>query len=274
MILSDYHVHTSFSTDSTAAPAAQIEALIAKGITEICITDHHDIGYHAEEPGDFSTELPFRLNPYEYYQEILRLSQKYSSQARISIGVELGLRPDYHHSIEDFAELCDWDFIIGSTHVVDGIDPYYPAFWKGQTKQASLLRYFQATLENLEHLDCFDVYGHLDYIVRYAPDKTTGYRAADYQDVIDEILKKLIAKGKGLECNTAGLRHALPETNPCRDILTRYRELGGEILTIGSDGHKPEHLAYCFRQMPEYLSSCGFRYYTVFHNRKPEMLPL
>ena len=271
MILSDYHVHTAFSSDSTAPARSQIEALLAKGIREICITDHHDIGY----PPDEMSDTPFRIsNPYEYFDHILRLSQEYRDRARISIGVELGMRPDYHHSIEDFAEVCDWDFIIGSTHVVDGLDPYYPSFWEKKTTTEGILRYFQATLECLEKLDCFDVYGHLDYIVRYAPDKDNSLSVLDYRDIIDVILKKLIACGKGLECNTGGLRHGLADPNPCREILTRYRELGGELLTIGSDGHKPEHLAYRFDLLPRFLKDCGFRYYTVFHSRKPEMLPL
>ena len=135
MIKSDFHVHTSFSTDSDTPAKEQIEALINKGITEICITDHHDIGYTAMEKADVNTSestntsiesRPFRINPFAYYEAILGLIPEYSDRARISIGVELGLRTDYHHSIEDFAEVCAWDFIIGSTHVVNGLDPYYP----------------------------------------------------------------------------------------------------------------------------------------------------
>ena len=131
MIKSDFHVHTSFSTDSDTPAREQIEALINKGITEICITDHEDIGYTAMEKADVNTSestnaesRPFRINPFAYYEAILGLIPEYADRARISIGVELGLRTDYHHSIEDFAEVCAWDFIIGSTHVVNGLDPY------------------------------------------------------------------------------------------------------------------------------------------------------
>ena len=147
MIKSDFHVHTSFSTDSDTPAREQIEALINKGITEICITDHHDIGYTAMEKADVNTSestntnidsRPFRINPFAYYEAILGLIPEYSDRARISIGVELGLRTDYHHSIEDFAEVCAWDFIIGSTHVVNGLDPYYPQYWEGKSKQQGL----------------------------------------------------------------------------------------------------------------------------------------
>ena len=114
MIKSDFHVHTSFSTDSDTPAREQIEALINKGITEICITDHHDIGYTAMEKADVNTSestntsiesRPFRINPFAYYEAILGLIPEYSDRARISIGVELGLRTDYHHSIEDLLDL-------------------------------------------------------------------------------------------------------------------------------------------------------------------------
>ena len=229
MIKSDFHVHTSFSTDSDTPAREQIEALINKGITEICITDHHDIGYTAMEKADVNTSestntniesRPFRINPFAYYEAILGLIPEYSDRARISIGVELGLRTDYHHSIEDFAEVCAWD------------------------------------------------------IVRYAPNQRENYSILDYKDIIDEILKLLIQNGKGIECNTAGFKYGLGVPNPENYVLKRYHELGGEILTIGSDGHKPEHTAYAFDKVPAILESCGIRYYTVFHNRKPIMLPL
>ena len=206
MIHSDFHVHTSFSTDSDTPVETQIETLIEKGITEICITDHEDIGYTAmEEP----ESRPFRIDPFTYYETLLRLIPKYAHRAHISIGVELGLRTDYHHSIEDFAEVCPWDFIIGSTHVVKGIDPYYPQYWAGKTKKQGILEYYEDTLANIRQFDCFDVYGHIDYIVRYAPGQRDNYSILDYKDIIDEILKLLIEKGKGIECNTAGFKYGL-----------------------------------------------------------------
>ena len=126
----------------------------------------------------------------------------------------------------------------------------------------------------MQTLDCFDSYGHLDYVVRYGPARNLNYSYEAYQDLIDPILKTLIEKGKGLECNTGGLRYGLGHPNPCEDILRRYRQLGGEILTIGSDAHSPEQVGYGFQTASRLLAACGFRYYTVFHRRKPEFLPL
>lgn len=275
MIRSDFHVHSCFSTDSDAPARLQLEALIEKNISEICFTDHMDIGYSSmPENTEKNGLLPFRIDPFTYYETLFSLSKEFSDRAKISIGIELGLRTDYHHSIEDFADICPWDFIIGSTHVVNGDDPYFPQYWEGKTKKQGILEYYEATLANIRKFDCFDVYGHLDYIVRYAPDKTNGYNALDYRDVIDEILKLLIEKGKGIECNTAGLKYGLANPNPEPFILKRYKKLGGEILTIGSDAHKPEHTAYDFDRIPAMLKECGYSYYTVFHDRKPQMLSL
>ena len=92
--------------------------------------------------------------------------------------------------------------------------------------------------------------------------------------MIDEIFHLLLAKGKGIEVNTAGIKYGLGHTNPQEKVLKRYRELGGEIITVGSDAHETKHLAYAFEGIPELLRKCGFRYYTEFRKRKPEMIPL
>ena len=95
-----------------------------------------------------------------------------------------------------------------------------------------------------------------------------------YSDVIDEILRLLIEKGKGIEINTGGFKYGLGHPNPCEEILARYRELGGEIITIGADAHKPEHVAFDFAKVPSILKDSGFDYFTVFRERKPEFVKI
>jgi len=90
-----------------------------------------------------------------------------------------------------------------------------------------------------------------------------------YAQEIDEILKKVIAMGKGIELNTAGWKYGLAFCHPHPEILCRYKELGGEIITVGSDAHKPEHVAYDFQKAADVLKACGFKYYTEFQDRKP-----
>ena len=116
------------------------------------------------------------------------------------------------------------------------------------------------------------MYGHLDYVVRYGPTKNANYSYKKYRDIIDEILKKLIGKGKGIELNMSGYKYGLSHPNPTEEILSRYLELGGEILTLGADAHAPEHVAFDYFRLPELLKQAGFHYYTVFEKRKPKMI--
>ena len=267
MMYADFHMHTSFSTDSETSPREQIERAIALGMQELCITDHHDYGADFGDfwDSDFTLDLPAYL---EYMQ---KLRAEYSGRIRLRIGIELGLQCRIKDYLADFEEKYgrQVDFIIGSSHLIDGGDPYFPQFFEGREERAVYRCYFESCLERARRLDCFDVYGHVDYVVRYGPNKNKYYRYADYADVLDELLKTLIQKGKGLECNTGGFKYGLGQPNPCGELLKRYRELGGEILTIGSDAHTPEFVGYEFPRLRELLIGCGFRYYTTFAERKP-----
>ena len=157
---------------------------------------------------------------------------------------------------------------------MDGTDPYYPEFWNGRDQKAAIRRYLDVTLENIRAFDDFDVYGHLDYIVRYIPQGERRFSYPEYRELTDAILQLLIGKGKGIEINTGGYKAGLPDPNPCADMLRRYRELGGEIITMGSDAHTPDYVGCRFSDAKEVLRDCGFRYYTVFRERKPEFIPL
>ncbi|MGN0299047.1 MAG: histidinol-phosphatase HisJ family protein [Lachnospiraceae bacterium] len=269
MISADYHCHTRFSSDSDASVEGQIQAAIQKGFSHLCITDHEDIDYDPTVEENFLIDMP------DYIQTLTKLQQTYQDKITLHIGVELGLQPHLKEELPAFAASFPFEYIIGSTHLVDKIDPYYSAFWKNfPSDHAGVQRYYEKTLENIRLYDCFDCYGHIDYIKRYAPDKTQSHDYADYRDIIDEILKELIYKGKGIECNTAGFKYALGQPNPQSDIIKRYLELGGELLTIGSDAHQSEHVGYAFDLLPEFLKACGVRYYTIFDHRKPIFLPL
>ncbi len=266
-MLCDFHLHTAFSGDSDTPAPAQVKRAIALGMDEICITDHHD--YDAGEAGD-----TFLLDFSSYFPYMRQLQETYAGQIRVNIGVELGLQAHIRDYLTELVPRLDVDFLIGSCHFIDGQDPYYPSFFQGRSEQEAYGRYFASTLHRVRTLDCYDVLGHLDYVVRYGPRKNQNYSYEKYREYIDPILKTLIEHGKGLECNTSGFKAGLCHPNPTEEILIRYRELGGEILTIGSDAHTPEYVGYEFSKTAALLRSCGFRYYTVFHARKPQFLPL
>ena len=154
------------------------------------------------------------------------------------------------------------------------MDPYFSDFFDGRSEQKSYERYFEVSLKRIKALDCFDSFGHLDYIVRYGPTTNQNYSYKVYQDYIDPILKALIEKGRALECNTAGFRYHLGHPNPTEDVLKRYRQLGGELITLGSDGHSPGAIGFRFDKVRDILSECGFHYITVYHHRTPSFIPL
>ncbi|MDE7233380.1 MAG: PHP domain-containing protein, partial [Lachnospiraceae bacterium] len=168
-----------------------------------------------------------------------------------------------------YAKSYEFDFIIGSSHVCHGKDPYYTSFYEGRTQEDAYQEYFESILENLKAYSNFDVYGHLDYVVRYGPQKDEGYSYELYRELFDKILTKLIDMEKGLEVNTGGLAKGMRDVHPCSGILKRYRELGGEIVSVGSDAHVPELIAHAFDRAGEILKDCGFRYYAVFEKRQP-----
>lgn len=269
-MICDCHLHTAFSGDSNTPARLQIERAVSMGMKELTITDHHDYASSFCEDNfelDLSSYLPFMKS----------LLEEYRDRIRINIGIELGLQLHIREYLEDFCRHygSELDFIIGSSHFIHSQDPYYPSFWEICGPQKGLEEFFDLSLKRVQAFyPCFDSWGHLDYAARYVPDHSPVYSYYSFKEQIDSILKVLIENGKALECNTGGLRSSLGQLNPHPEILRQYRQMGGELITIGSDAHIPEHLGYGFDHAKEFLKQCGFRYYTVYHNRKAEMLPL
>ncbi len=268
-MICDFHMHTEFSGDSETPVRAQVERAIELGMKEICITDHHDYD------SDFC-ETDFNLDIPPYLESLAKIREEYRDRILVNIGIELGLQPHLKQYLDSLADQYGGvlDFIIGSCHFADRLDPFADNFWAGRTEAEAFRRFLTVSLENAATMDCYDVFGHLDYVVRYAPHQNQQYSYGDFHELIDAILREIIGHGKGLECNTGGLKYGLGHPNPTEEVLVRYRELGGEILTVGSDAHKPEHLGFEFERCRELLKGCGFKYYTVFHGRKPVFLPL
>lgn len=270
-ITADCHLHSSFSGDSHTSMEDMVLRGISLGMKIMCFTEHNDFEYPAY-PG-----LPadtFLLNTDSYLYTLATLKEKYADKIKLLFGVELGLQPGVVQTNAVYAKAHDFDFIIGSSHVCHGKDPYYPGFFTGRGTESSLREYFESTLENIRKYSDFDVYGHLDYAVRYAPEKDVGYSCKTYGDILDEILKLLLDKEKGIELNTGGIKSGMRDFHPCMDILKRYRELGGEVITVGSDSHDAGNVAAHFDRAADVLKECGFRYYCVFEKRTPDFFKL
>ena len=258
----DQHLHTSFSGDSETPPEDQINRAVSLGIKHICITDHHD--------HDVVSNIDFELDIPKYMTEMKRLKAEYSDKIDISTGIELGLQNHISEYLYKLTDNYDFDLVIGSIHFIDGLDPYYPEYFEMHGKH-SYERYFEVMYSRIKNIKCYDVLGHLDYITRYGRDHGLTYSYRQYADYIDEILRLIISGGKALECNTGVLAKGYDEPNPSFDVFRRYKELGGELITFGSDAHTPEPLGVGFESCGEMLKSIGFGYYAVYRHRNPAM---
>lgn len=273
--LSDCHMHTQFSTDSRTAVRSMLDAALEKGLQAVCITDHMDLDFPPQE-GEVTApgELPFLFDPDAYFRTIVPLKQEYRGRLDVRIGIEIGLQPHLGARYRKLVHEYPFDYVIGSVHLIRGLDPYYGKLFEGRPDAEAYREALVETLHCLDGVEDFDALGHLDYVVRYGKHKAEEYSYRRFADEIDAVLKKLIDKGKALELNTAGLKYGLGFPNPHPDVLKRYRELGGEMVTVGADGHCPEHVAWDFDRAGELLKSCGFSYYTEFIGRSPSFVKI
>ncbi|MDF2609983.1 MAG: hypothetical protein K0R92_1457 [Lachnospiraceae bacterium] len=264
MIIADFHTHTHHSSDSVASMPSMVEKAIALGLQKICFTDHMDYDYPK------SSSLTFVFDTEEYFKELEQMKEQYKGKIEILRGIELGLQPHVADKCNRLLDNYNFDFIIGSSHLALKKDPYNPGYWENKTTEQGIFDYFEGIIKNVAAFNRFQVYGHIDYIIRYIPDKSYVFTYQKYADIIDEVIRTILSAGRGIEVNTSGYKYGLGQTHPSADILKRYKELGGELITFGSDGHKPEHLAYDFDVAEQLLVSLGYKYYATFKDQKPE----
>ena len=271
-MFADYHVHTEFSDDSRYPMEDVIRDAVKMGMDEICITDHVDYGVKVD--WDCGQEIQYRKGDplanvdYPRYMEKIRaLKEEYQGKITIRTGMEFGVQM---HTIPEFEALFaryPFDFIILSIHQVEDKEFWTQDFQRGRTQKEYNGRYYQEMLDVVKAYKNYSVLGHLDLIKRY--DEAGIYPFENVKPMIEEILKIVIADGKGIELNTSFHRYGLSDSMPSREILKLYRELGGEIITIGSDSHKPEHLGAYIDEGHEILKSLGYKQFCTFENMKP-----
>lgn len=265
-ILYDQHIHSTFSGDAKSSLEDMVVSAIDKGFKHICFTEHQDLCFPYLE----GEEGMFDLNTDAYLYDLLMARGKYEDKIKICFGVELGLQMDAVRENAIYAKSREFDMIIASLHLVDKLDPYYPEYFEGKTEEEAYGRYFDSILENIKRFENFDVLGHLDYIVRYGANKDNNYKYEIYKNTIDKILEFLIDHEKALEINTAGIRKGTRDVHPTIDILKKYKSMGGELITIGSDAHNAEDIGADFDRAEAALKECGFGYFCVYENRVPE----
>ncbi len=275
-MIPDMHVHTRWSSDSSVPVREQIEKAAALGMKQICITDHQDFDAPKFPPDYFTFLIDDKGDDdtvKKYVDDILEIKDEYAGRIEVLAGIELGIQPHLTEKLNAFADRFPFDFIIGSTHTFCGMDAEDKRHYENVDVEEAVRQYFMDELVNVKGFKKFDVAGHMDFVLRYGPGAAETFTYGKYAYVIDEILKELIQSGRGIECNTSKFK-AKNMINPDREIIRRYAELGGEIITFGSDSHVSERLGEGFKEAGEIVRKCGLKYYAVFRQHKPEFYPI
>lgn len=263
--LFDSHVHTSHSHDGQSTMEEVCAQAASRGVMGVAFTDHYECDIPEQRLGvrDALAELP-------------RFQQQYRGRLRLGRGIELGQGHLYPEVAEEILGSEEFDLVLGSVHTsAPGVDIGVINFNKPEVKVSDILEKYFRDCYDMAVWGRFDVMAHLGYPERYIWGK---YRIpvsfAPYEDVIQATLKLLVETGKGLEVNTSGYRQGLGKTIPILAILKRYYQLGGRIVTLGSDAHRAEDLAADFEVAMDILTGIGFEYFAFYRERQPVMLKL
>jgi len=266
MKITDHHVHTEFSGDCSTPMEVIINRAAQLGLKEVMFTDHVDFDYP-------SVDICFEVDYKKYIKILEKLTVQYS-EMDILVGIEVGYQPGLNKRINQLLNSYHFDFVICSIHAWNGAALDKGDLFKGRSQEEGYRAYFDILKYTIENFDNFDVIGHLDFIVRYGDFEDKSIRYEDYKNILDEILLMIIKKGKGIELNTSGLRYKLSSMHPSLEILTRYFELGGRIITMGSDAHVLKDLYADFDKAIGQLKEIGFSEIAAFKNRKPNFIKI
>lgn len=256
----DYHVHSSFSPDSVTPMQSTILEGIKRGVKEICFTDHTDFDYEVPD-------LLFEFDSRDYFKTIDKLKQEFGDKINIKTGVEIGIQPHIIDRCNEFVDTNKFDFVISSLHMCNKQDLYNGDFYMNRTSDSSYKAYLEEMLLCAKNFEKSNVLGHINLIKRYNKDVRL-INTLEYKDVLEAIFKTLIESNRGIEINTSSLRQS-DTLFLTKEILEFYHELGGKIITTGSDSHTPDTLAFGFNIVYEMMKDIGFKYVASFDKMQP-----
>ena len=253
----DYHVHSYYSDDSDCPMENTIQRAIDLGLDEIAFTEHVDYGVKTDLNCDYQA----------YFIELEKMKEKYAKSVIIRSGIEFGVQEHTLSQFERDFETYPFDFIILSNHQIDDKEFWNYAYQEGKRQEEYQKDYYQAILNVVKKYKNYSVLGHLDMIKRY--DKYGDFPDEKIMEYVEPILRQVIADGKGIEVNTSSFKYGLKDLMPSRKILKMYYDLGGTILTIGSDTHETEHLGDHIKEVRSALQEIGFKQFCTFEKMQP-----
>lgn len=278
MKLIDCHTHTQFSVDSEADINKCIMRAAELGLAAYAITDHcecnawYDEAHYTAAPPDVD-HFNYKDDFYGSVEAVTKLKEQYGGKLNLICGVELG---QILHDTE-VARIVNADkrvdFIVGSVHQVLGEKDFYYIDYEKLTMDEIydlLERYFRKVNE-MSRTDLFDVVGHITYCLRYMKQRHgICPEISRFDDIIADTFRNLAQNGRGIEINTSGLRQGFGDTFPDLKYVKMFRDLGGEILSIGSDSHTVEDIGKDVEKGAETAYAAGFTRLAFFKGRKPQ----
>ena len=260
----DYHLHSNFSCDGKASIVEQCLSAIQKGLPEIGFTEHYDL-----HPGEGEYRDWFRVN--EWGAEIDRARQEFAGRLIIRAGIEIGEPHIFQAEAQAMLARYPFDYALGSLHWVGDESIFDRHYFQRRAPDEAFGLFFEE-LERMTRVGGFDVLSHFDVVVRTGQPIYRGYDPRRYEEAIRAVLKNCIDHGIALDLNTQGLRSRCQRLTPGVEILTWYRELGGERITLGSDAHTPDVIAANFEAAIEAMQAAGLKYVTQFEKRAAKMV--
>jgi len=268
--LIDLHIHSTCSADGGASIADYARRAQELGLVEAGLCEHVDF-----DPRDRSHDY---LDLARYDREMAAARVR-APEVRLRQGVEITYQANLEAEIRAWLAGRDWDFVITSVHLVDYADGWamvsepsaMEAYFGEHNQSQAYLPYFEELLRAARS-GLGDVLGHFDLVKRYGVAHYGRFEPASFAEEIRAVLRAAIEAGVGLEINTSGLRQAPGEPYPGLTVLRWYREMGGEILTVGSDAHRVEHLAAGMDQALALARAAGFTAVTTFEARAPRQI--
>lgn len=258
----DYHLHSTYSQDGHLTINEICEIQIKKGFKEIAFTDHVDY--------KFAGDRDFVLDYKNYSKDIARAKETYSGVLEIIKGLEIGLQPNTIQQNIDFVTNHQFDFVIASVHFVNGLNLFNGDFCRNRRRKDAYREYLTYLADVVESFPCFNVLGHLDGVRRYPGFEDRLISTEEFPELLDRILIQLINTGRGIEVNSSGFRFQVDDTLPSLNVVKRYRELGGEIITVGSDAHKENACGTKIAEACRVIKAGGFDHISLFRDGKPK----
>jgi histidinol-phosphatase (PHP family) len=271
----DNHNHSQFSFDGQRATIeSSARAAQAVGLKGICFSDHCD-HYVPLMKGSFEELQEERFDVNLQQEEIDRVQDMLGDGIKILKGIEIGMYEDFRDQTRKVLEEHSFDQVLASVHYIEQTDPYYGGYYDDKDWKQAYGGYLETIYREMTWLKDFDIMGHYDYIVRYAPYPQTSIRYRDFSDIFDEMFRYLIHEGKALEINTKSYEgHRGRIVGLDHDVLIRYREMGGEIVSLGSDSHEASRVGAGFARHAALLKSLGYRWTAHYEKRRLVQLPL